>query len=215
MITKFYLNQYSKKIKKVIFFLLFFNVSTYSYSDVFRVENVIIQQKFSSSKDFRENLINKAIVTSFEKLSRRIMVEQEFWKIKNIESSKIAEMVSNVSIVDERMISSSYQMTFSIFFDDRKVKSFFNQRGIIYTESISRPILTFPVIKSQNSLNLWNDNFFIDNWNNSLVQNYLVELMLPEGDLTDQKNVHAPVPTLISVRKLRMATPSMWYQNFS
>ena len=189
MITKFYLNQYSKKIKKVIFFLLFFNVSTYSYSDVFRVENVIIQQKFSSSKDFREDLINKAIVTSFEKLSRRIMVEQEFWKIKNIESSKIAEMVSNVSIVDERMISSSYQMTFSIFFDDRKVKSFFNQRGIIYTESISRPILTFPVIKSQNSVNLWNDNFFIDNWNNSLVQNYLVDFMLPEGDLTDQKNV--------------------------
>ena len=117
MITEFYLNQYSKKIKKVIFFLLFFNVSTYSYSDVFRVENVIIQQKFSSSKDFREDLINKAIITSFEKLSRRIMVEQEFWKIKNIESSKIAEMVNNVSIVDERMISSSYQMIFSIFFD--------------------------------------------------------------------------------------------------
>ena len=31
----------------------------------------------------------------------------------------------------------------------------------------------------------------------------------------ESKNVHAPVPTLISVRKLRMATPSMWYQNFS
>ncbi|KFX72180.1 MAG: hypothetical protein FF85_02065 [alpha proteobacterium QL1] len=38
-------------------------------------------------------------------------------------------------------------------------------------------------------MNLWNDNFFINNWNNSLVQNYLVEFMLPEGDLTDQKNV--------------------------
>ncbi len=45
------------------------------------------------------------------------------------------------------------------------------------------------MIKSQNSVNLWNDNFFINNWNNSLVQNYLVEFMLPEGDLTDQKNV--------------------------
>lgn len=189
MVTKFYLIEYSKKIKKVIFFLLFLHVSTYSYSDVFRVENVIVQQRFNSSKDFREDLINKAMVTSFEKLSRRLMVEQEFWKIKNVESGKIKEMVSNVSIVDERMVSNNYQMTFSIFFDDRKVKKFFNQGGIIYTESVSRPILTFPVIKSQNTATLWNDNFFINNWNNSLAQNYLVEFMFPEGDLTDQKNI--------------------------
>jgi hypothetical protein len=52
------------------------------------------------------------------------MVEQEFWKIKNIESGKIAEMVSNVSIVDERMISSSYQMIFSIFLMTGKLKVF-------------------------------------------------------------------------------------------
>ena len=48
--------------------------------------------------------------------------------------------------------------------------------------------MVFPIIKDKNTLNLWNDNFFIKNWN-ALNNNYLVDFLLPEGDLADQKNI--------------------------
>ena len=97
MVKNFFFGEYSKKVKIVLFFIIFLLVSNNSYSDVYRVENTIIQEKFKNSKDFRDNLINKGIITSFEKLSRRLTVEREFWKITNIESNNIRELVSEVS----------------------------------------------------------------------------------------------------------------------
>ena len=188
MVKNFFFGEYSKKVKKVLFFIIFLLVSNNSYSDVYRVENTIIQEKFKNSKDFRDNLINKGIITSFEKLSRRLTVEREFWKIKNIESNNIRELVSEVSFLDERKINENYQISISVLFDKNKVRKFFNQKNIIYTESVSDPILVFPIIKDKNTLNLWNDNFFIKNWN-ALNNNYLVDFLLPEGDLADQKNI--------------------------
>ena len=188
MVKNFFFGEYSKKVKIVLFFIIFLLVSNNSYSDVYRVENTIIQEKFKNSKDFRDNLINRGIIASFEKLSRRLMVEREFWKIKNIESNNIRELVNEISFLDEKKINENYQISISVLFDKNKVRKFFNQKNIIYTESVSDPILVFPIIKDKNTLNLWNDNFFIKNWN-VLNTNYLVDFLLPEGDLTDQKNI--------------------------
>jgi Uncharacterized protein conserved in bacteria (DUF2066). len=97
-------------------------------------------------------------------------------------------LVNEVSFLDEKKINENYQISISVLFDKNKVRKFFNQKNIIYTESVSDPILVFPIIKDKNTLNLWNDNFFIKNWN-VLNTNYLVDFLLPEGDLTDQKNI--------------------------
>ena len=128
MVKNFFFREYSKKVKIVLFFIIFLLVSNNSYSDVYRVENTIIQEKFKNSKDFRDNLINRGIITSFEKLSRRLMVEREFWKIKNIESNNIRELVNEVSFLNEKKINENYQISITVLFDKNKVRKFFNQK---------------------------------------------------------------------------------------
>lgn len=185
----FNFRQYSKIIKKVIFFIIFLSITNRAYGDVYTVDGIILKEKFANTKDFRLNLIDKGIIDSFKFLSQRLIIEKEYWKIKNIESSKIKETILKVNVLDEKKVGSEYQVNLSINYDKNKIKQFFNQRNISYTDIVSEPVMVFPIIKKNENIFIWNDNFILNNWNNTKFKNFLVEYLLPEGDLTDRKNL--------------------------
>lgn len=188
--NKFYfIKSFPKIIKPILLSFLFLLTATKSYSDAYRVENIIIQESFKNTKNFRQNLINKGIISSFEILSRRILLESQFWKIKNIDSKLAKDMTKTVSLLGERKIDNNYEIKLSIFYDKNKVNNFFNSRNIAYSEVISQPIIIFPIIKENNKLVIWENNFFSKNWNESRYSNYFVSFLVPEGDIFDQKNL--------------------------
>jgi hypothetical protein len=188
--TKFYfIKSFPKTIKIILLLLFFLFTATYSYSDAYRVENVIIQESFQNTKNFRRNLINKGIISSFEILSKRILLESQFWKIKNIDSKLAKKMTTTVSLQGEKKINNNYQINLSFLYDKNKVKNFFNSRNIAYTETISQPILLFPIIKENDTLTIWENNFFSENWDKSKYPNFFVSFLVPEGDIFDQKNL--------------------------
>ncbi len=120
----FNFRQYSKIIKKVIFFIIFLAITNRAYGDVYTVDGIILKKKFANTKDFRLNLIDQGIIDSFKFLSERLIIEKEYWKIKNIESSKIKETILRVNIVDEKKIGPEYQINLSINFDKKKLNNF-------------------------------------------------------------------------------------------
>ena len=188
--TKFYFfKSFAKSIKIILLLLSFLFTATYSYSDAYRVENVIIQESFQNTKNFRQNLINKGIISSFQILSKRILLESQFWKIKNIDSKLAKEMTRTVSLQGERKIDNNYEINLSVVYDKNKVKNFFNSRNITYTETISQPIMLFPIIKENDTITIWENNFFSENWDKSKYPNYFVSFLVPEGDIFDQKNL--------------------------
>lgn len=188
--TKFYFfKSLAKSIKITLFLLSFLFTATYSYSDAYRVENVIIQESFQNTKKFRQNLINKGIISSFQTLSKRILLESQFWKIKNIDSKLAKEMTRTVSLHGERKIDNNYEINLSVVYDKNKVKNFFNSRNITYTETVSQPIMLFPIIKENDTITIWENNFFSENWDKSKYPNYFVSFLVPEGDIFDQKNL--------------------------
>ena len=188
--TKFYfIKRFPKTIKIILLLLFFLFTATYSYSDAYIVENVIIQESFQNTKNFRQNLINKGIISSFEILSKRILLESQFWKIKNIDSKLAKEMTTTVSLQGEKKINNNYEINLSVLYDKNKVKNFFNSRNIAYAETISQPILLFPIIKENDKLTIWENNFFSENWDKSKYSNFFVSFLVPEGDIFDQKNL--------------------------
>jgi len=188
--TKFYfIKSFAKSIKIILLLLSFLFTATYSYSDAYRVENVIIQESFQNTKNFRQNLINKGIISSFQTLSKRILLESQFWKIKNIDSKLAKEMTKTVSLHGERKIDNNYEINLSVVYDKNKVKNFFNSRNITYTETTSQPIMLFPIIKENETITIWENNFFSENWDKSKYPNYFVSFLVPEGDIFDQKNL--------------------------
>jgi hypothetical protein len=185
----YFIKSFAKSIKILLLLLSFLFTATYSYSDAYRVENVIIQESFQNTKNFRQNLINKGIISSFQILSKRILLESQFWKIKNIDSKLAKEMTKTVSLQGERKINDNYEINLSVVYDKNKVKNFFNSRNITYTETVSQPIMLFPIIKENDTITIWENNFFSENWGKSKYPNYFVSFLVPEGDIFDQKNL--------------------------
>ena len=189
MTKLYFIKSFGKSIKIILLLLSFLFTATYSYSDAYRVENVIIQESFQNTKNFRQNLINKGIISSFQILSKRILLESQFWKIKNIDSKLAKEMTRTVSLQGERKIDNNYEINLSVVYDQNKVKNFFNSRNIAYTETVSQPIMLFPIIKENDTITIWENNFFSANWDKSKYSNYFVSFLVPEGDIFDQKNL--------------------------
>ena len=189
MTKLYFIKSFAKSIKIILLLLSFLFTATYSYSDAYRVENVIIQESFQNTKNFRQNLINKGIISSFQTLSKRILLESQFWKIKNIDSKLAKEMTKTVSLHGERKIDNNYEINLSVVYDKNKVKNFFNSRNITYTETTSQPIMLFPIIKENETITIWENNFFSENWDKSKYPNYFVSFLVPEGDIFDQKNL--------------------------
>ena len=180
--TKFYfIKSFGKSIKIILLLLSFLFTATYSYSDAYRVENVIIQESFQNTKNFRQNLINKGIISSFQILSKRILLESQFWKIKNIDSKLAKEMTRTVSLQGERKIDNNYEINLSVVYDQNKVKNFYNSRNIAYTETVSQPIMLFPIIKENDTITIWENNFFSANWDKSKYSNYFVSFWFLKG----------------------------------
>ena len=185
----YFIKSFAKSIKIFLLLLFFLFTATYSYSDAYRVENVIIQESFQNTKNFRQNLINRGIISSFQTLSKRILLESQFWKIKNIDLKLAKEMTKTVSLQGERKIDNNYEINVSVVYDKNKVKNFFNSRNITYTETVSQPIMLFSIIKENDTITIWENNFFSTNWDKSKYPNYFVSFLVPEGDIFDQKNL--------------------------
>lgn len=175
-------------MKKVIFFILVLIFSSKSFGDVYNVENQILKEKWNNSKNFRDELIGKAIKSSFQELSVRLLIDNEKWKIRNIESTEIKFLIDKINILEEKKVNADYQVRFSILFNKEKIREFYNSRNIIFTDFVSQPIMVFPVIKNKNNYYIWDDNFIKENWNSGIYKNYLTDFLFAEGDLFDRKN---------------------------
>ena len=175
-------------MKKVIFFILVLIFSSKSFGDVYNVENQILIEKWNNSKNFRDELIGKAIKSSFQELSLRLLIDNEKWKIRNIESNEIKYLINKVNILEEKKVNSDYEVKFSISFNKEKIREFYTSRNIIFTDFVSQPIMVFPIIKNKNNYYIWDDNFIKNNWNSGSYKNYLTDFFFAEGDLFDRKN---------------------------
>ena len=175
-------------MKKVIFFILVLIFSSKSFGDVYNVENQILIEKWNNSKNFRDELIGKAIKSSFQELSLRLLIDNEKWKIRNIESNEIKYLINKVNILEEKKVNSNYEVKFSISFNKEKIREFYTSRNIIFTDFVSQPIMVFPIIKNKNNYYIWDDNFIKKNWNSGSYKNYLTDFFFAEGDLFDRKN---------------------------
>ena len=49
--------------------------------------------------------------------------------------------------------------------------------------------MVIPILKYNNTIRLWEDNFFLSNWNLDEDKTKLVKYLIPTGDLEDQKNI--------------------------
>ena len=81
-------------------------------------------------------------------------------------------------------------MTYSISFDKEKLHKIFYTSEISYSDISDKEIYLLPVLDDNEQLNIFNNNFFYQKWNN-FGENNLIEFILPLENIEIIQNINS------------------------
>jgi hypothetical protein len=171
-------------ISFVLFIIIF--STTYLSANTFKVSDIEISSPFEL--DFKKNkVIDVGFQTSFLNLLSMITTSGDKEKIKNISLKELKSMIDSFTISNERFINNEYYAKLETTFNKKKILNFLERNSIFPSVPIRNKILLVPVVVDveNNSIYLFNNNIFYEQWNN-IENNYqLLEYLLPSEDLED------------------------------
>ena len=151
--------------------LVFFKTETiFSNENIFNVNNIEIKKEDNINN---EAAANKAIKEGFKTLVKRVLLHEDKKKLSNLNFKQIKELVSYYQTKRKENT-----LTYSIFFDKEKLHKIFYSLGISYSDISEKEIYLLPVLEEKDQLNIFNNNFFYEGWNN-FGENNLIEFILP------------------------------------
>ncbi len=147
-----------------------------SNENIFSVNNIEISK---NTKLSNEELANKAIKLGFRKLIEKILLEKDIEKLSSLKLDKIKPLVSYYQLINKREENLNLEkMFFNIFFDKEKLHELFYQMDVFYSEISDKELYFLPLLKRNNELFIFTQNYFYENWAN-IQQNKLIEFILP------------------------------------
>ena len=165
-------------------FLLISSTESLSEKNVFIIENVnvrgTVDLKFS-----RDKYINKGFKKSFNILMSKVLLSNDFDKIKNIKLKQIKSLINNFQIVEENYKNNQYEIVFKIYFNDIKVKKLLEEKNVSFSLPTNIDAIFFPVLFENNEMMDFNNFPFYEIWNSIKIKNSLINFILPLEDLDD------------------------------
>ena len=154
-----------------IIIILFKTGNVLSNSDIFNVNNIEIDKKTYKNKD---KLVNKAFLLGYDRLINRLLMQDDYKKISNINLNKIKELISYYQIINPENKKNSNSVKINVYFDKDRIHNFFYNKNILYSDITNTEIILFPLLKKENKYFIYAQNYFYENWieesSDSLIQ---------------------------------------------
>ena len=167
------------KFNKLILIILIVFLKTgnvLSEDTIFNVNNIKLIKK---SQLTNGDQAGQAIKKGFEELIKKILLEEDIKKLLQLELSQIRELVLYYQMINETDENENSDMvTYNISFDKDKLHNLFYKKRISYSEISDKELFLLPILKKDNQIFVYNQNFFYDKWN-EIYNNELVEFILP------------------------------------
>ena len=167
------------KFNKLILIILIVFLKTgnvLSEDSIFNVNNIKLIKK---SQLTNGDQAGQAIKKGFEELIKKILLEEDIKKLLQLELSQIKELVLYYQMINETdQNENSDMITYNISFDKDKLHNLFYKKRISYSEISDKELFLLPILKKDNQIFVYNQNFFYDKWN-KIYNNELVEFILP------------------------------------
>ncbi len=166
------------KFYKLFFILMVFfkTGNVLSDSNIFDVNNIEVEKIDKASN---EVLANQAIKKGFKELISRILLREDTQKLNDLKLSEIKELVTYYQVSNkENKISTKEKTIFNISFDKNKIHALFFKKNIAYSDIGNKEIFILPILKKNNQIYTYNQNFFYNNWN-KVYDTKLIEFILP------------------------------------
>ena len=184
--------------KLIIFILVIFfkTGNVLSNTNIFDVNNIIVEKK---GKTANEVLANQAIKKGFNKLINKILLENDIKKLQELKFSEIKELVTYYQISKEEIREQNIeQIKYNISFDKFKIHDLFYKKNISYSDISNKEIFILPILKKNNQIFIYNQNFFYEKWNETY-NSELIEFILPLENIEIIQNINLNKNNLINL----------------
>ena len=152
-----------KKLKFIITILiiLFKTGNVLSVESIFTVNNIQVNKNTFKNK---EELIDIAFKKGFKKLNSKILLEDDYIKIKNTSVGNIKNLVSHYQIVKNEDINNQKFELINLYFKRDKMYNFYSQNNIKYSDVSGKILKILPVLLRNDEIYIYDNNFFYDKW---------------------------------------------------
>jgi len=165
-------------------FLFISPTKIFGEENVFTIKNVEVKGPIDLNFS-RDKYINEAFSDSFKILMGKILLRRDLEKVSNIKLKKIKNLIREFQIVKESYRKDEYKATFKIFYNESKIKNLLRQKNISFSQPENISAVFFPVLFINDEIQDYNKNFFYKKWNESKIENELINFILPLEDLED------------------------------
>ena len=168
-----------------VLFIIIFS-TTYLNANTFKVSDVEISSPFDLN--FKKSLvIDEGFQSSFYNLLSMITTSGDKQKLKNIKLKELKGMIDSFTISDEKFINNEYFAKLETTFNKRKILDFLDKKNIFPSIPIRNKVLLVPILvdTETESIHLFNNNIFYNNWNDKYKNHQLLNYLLPSEDLED------------------------------
>lgn len=155
-------------------------------ADIWTVSGVSVDVTSESAAKAKLLAIGEAQVKAFYRLVDRLVPAKSAAPLKALGPDQVGRLLAGLSIEEERTAPKRYIAKLSIRFLANKTRSLFARYGARYAEKQSEPILVVPVWVTPQGADIWSgDNPWHKAWSELDLNNALIPILLPLGDLTD------------------------------
>ena len=153
---------------------------------LFEVTGLKVDERSTDEVQAKFSAIANAQRRALQIVFRRLVQPEDFGRLPQITGQRVALMVRDYDIADEKLGGGRYLATISVRFLPGEVANALKEAQVPFAMTRSRPVVVLPVIDTGSVRRLWDDpNPWRDAWAARRTVDGLVPLVLPLGDLSD------------------------------
>jgi hypothetical protein len=188
-----------KFYKFIIIILIVFLKTGNVLSDdnIFSVNNIELIKKVKTTN---QQLVNKAIKKGFIKLTKKILLEEDAKVLSKLSFNQIKDLVSYYQVVNEvNDTEKADKIIYNISFDKDKLHNLFYKKGISYSQFINKELFLLPILKKDNQIYIYRQNFFYNKWN-EFNNSEAIDFILPQENIEIIQNININKNNLLDIK---------------
>jgi len=170
-----------------IIIILFKTGNVLSDNNIFNVNNIEINKENYKNK---EKIVNLAFKKAFDELTNRLLLNEDYKKVANINLAQIKTLISYYQILNpEGSEDKTNKVKVNVFFDKDRMHNFFYNQNILYSDIKNAEVILFPLLKKNEQYFIYTKNYFYENWNKKKQYNH-IQYILPGENIENIEKIN-------------------------
>ena len=148
-----------------IIVFLFKTETVFSAETIYDVNNIQVSGKLNSNLD-NNKLIEEAFRKAFLIFINKTLLEKDIESLSKTNIQIIKDFIFTHQITSQKKsIDEEIILTVNVKFDPKKINNYLSINNISYTDISEISISILPILRKENNLFIFSDNFFYNEWN--------------------------------------------------